>query len=128
MPSTYVCPSLRWLFVPMITLLTAKAASRQTQSNRSVGFVPVDSRRLLSYKVPEIQSNLGKHLGMDPGPFHALVPRLTPMLGAAELPRQDDIKGLDLVLGPFDTGAHHWWREAALEAADRVLDYGEIDK
>lgn len=88
----------------------------------------IDSGRLPPYKVPEIQSNLRKHLCVFLGLFHALDPRLTPMLGAAELPRQDDIESLDLVLGPFDTGAHHRWREADLEAADRVLDDGEVHK
>jgi hypothetical protein len=48
------------------------------------------------------------------------------VLGAAELSCQDDIEGLDLSLGPLDTGAHHGRREAALEASYRVFDDGEV--
>lgn len=88
---------------------------------------PVDNR-LLADEAAEIQTHLREHLRMLLGPLHALVPSLCLALGAAELPRQDDIEGLDLLLGPLDAGAHHGRWEAALEAADRVLDDGEVDE
>lgn len=84
--------------------------------------------RLLADEAAEIQSHLREHLRMLLGSLHALVPRLRPTLGATKLPRQDGIERFDLLLGPLDAGAHHGRGEAALEAADCVLDDGEVDE
>lgn len=83
---------------------------------------------LLPNKIPKVKPNLGQHLGMLFGSIHAQRPYLTLLLRAAELPRQDDVECLYLLLGPLDAGAHHWRREAALEAVYRVADDGKVDK
>ena len=61
-------------------------------------------------------------------PVHALRPHWSPVLRAAELPRQDYVEGFHLLLGPLDAGAHHRRREAALEALYCVVNYREIHK
>lgn len=59
--------------------------------------------------------------------IHAPLPHLAPRLRPAELPREYDVEGLDLRLGPPDARTHHDGWEARLEADDRVADDGEVD-
>ena len=62
------------------------------------------------------------------GPLKTLRPGFASTLGAAELPGENEVESLNLLLSPFDAGAHHWGREAALEAFDRVMDDHEVDE
>lgn len=127
MPQGFVCskenrPCGQKRFVARNSPLSNPTSSRQAQPNRLIWHIAIECRWFLSNEVPEVQSNFRKHLRMLLGPLHALGPRLAPVLGAAELSCQDDIEGLNLFLGPLDTGTHHGRRETTLEAAHRVLD------
>ena len=83
---------------------------------------------MLANQVAKVQANLGEQAGVLLGRVHAPRPSLAVLLLAAELPGEDGVEGVDLLLGPLDTRAHHGGREAGLEAADRVADDGEVDK
>ena len=99
----------------------------QAEADRSsVG--PRRFSHILSNQILKIESNVGQHLSMLPGLAHALSPGGAAVLRATQLPRQDGVERLHLLLGPLDASAHHGWRKAALEAADRVADDGKVDQ
>lgn len=57
----------------------------------------------------------------------AFLPHGCPPLHGAELPREERVEAVEVLLGPFDAGAGHHGGEALLVDADGVFDEGEID-
>lgn len=57
----------------------------------------------------------------------AFLPDRGPALHGAELSREKRVETVEVLLGPFDTGAGHYGGEALLVDADSVFDEGEVD-
>ena len=79
------------------------------------------------HEIPKVKPHVREQSRVLMRLVHALLPYLAPRLRPAELPSQYDVESLHLSLGPPDTGAHHDWRKARLEAEDRVADDHEVD-
>jgi hypothetical protein len=60
--------------------------------------------------------------------IHALCPGLAPLLHTTELPLEEYVELINVLLRPLDAGGHELLREALLEHVDRVLDDGEVDE
>jgi hypothetical protein len=65
---------------------------------------------------------------MRPCPLHANHPSLTLLRHRAQLPLQQLIEVIDVLLGPFDTGTHHDHWETALVDQGGIFDEGEVDE
>lgn len=102
----------------------------EAQTNRTISSHShlLSTLHFLPDQVSEVQTDVRQHLGMVLGPIHTQRPHFAVLISAAELASEDDIERLDLFLGPLDTRTHHHRGEAALEAADRVADDGEVDE
>lgn len=60
--------------------------------------------------------------------IHAFVPCRTASLYATQLPRQDDVELVQMLLSPLDTRTHHERGETLLIDANGVLHEGEVNE
>jgi hypothetical protein len=60
--------------------------------------------------------------------IHTLCPDLAILLYTTELPLEDYVELINVLLRPLDAGGHELLREALLEHVDRVLDDGKVDE
>ena len=125
------------LHAPNLPTTVAGLSSRQTQARQlghgilaKAAAAQVDARVLhadaLADEVLEVEADIGEHAAVLLSALHALGPRGAVAVDGAELPRQDRVEVLDVVLGPLDARRHHRRREARLVRHDRVADDGEV--
>src|SRR5688572_7204906 len=101
--------------------------SAQSETNSSL-WCKSTIFHISAYKTREVQSNLTQKLRMLLRPVHTLRPDLPTTLRAAQLPGQNHVESFHLLLGPFDARAHHWGREASLEALNRIVNDHKVNK
>ncbi len=62
------------------------------------------------------------------GPLHTHLPSVAAFFYATQLPQEDCIKVIDMLLCPLDARGHHDGRETILEDDGSVFDDGEVDE
>lgn len=59
--------------------------------------------------------------------IHTLLPDGSAALDAAELAGEKRVEAVEVLFGPFDTGASHYGGETLLVDTDGVFDEAEVD-